>query len=110
MKIDEASKPRIPYAKTYYQFTESRRIRAAERTGQVRQQALEQVYIRKANLAKNMMRFSPASMYDLATEAWTGTDFYSIVDFILAVQLYRRTLIDYFHDEGNLFLPAVVCQ
>ena len=99
-KIDAESEPRIPYAKTYYQFTESLRIRAAERTGRVRQQALEQVYIRKANLAKNLMRFSPASMYDLATEAWAGTDFYSIVDFILAVQLYRGTLIDYFYDEG----------
>ena len=98
--INEDSEPQIPYAKAYYQFTESLRIGAAERTGRVRQKALEQVYIRKANLAKNLMRLSPATMYDLATEAWAGTDFYSIVDFILAVQLYRRTLIDYFHDEG----------
>jgi len=98
-KIDKASEPRIPYAKTYYQFTEALRIRAAERTGQVRQKALEQAYVRKANLTKNLMRLSPASMYDLATEAWAGTDFYSIADFILAVQRYRGTIINYFQDE-----------
>ena len=98
--INEDSESRVPHAKAYYQFAESLRIRAAERTGRVRQKALEQVYIRKANLARKLMRLSPASMYDLATEAWTGTDFHSISDFITAVQQYRQTLINYFHDES----------
>ena len=45
------------------------------------------------------MRFSPAAMYDLTTEAWAGTDFHSIKDFITTVQQYRQTIIDYFYDK-----------
>ena len=45
------------------------------------------------------MRFSPAAMYDFATEAWAGTDFHGIEDFIIAVQRYRQTIIDYFYDK-----------
>ena len=98
--VNDDSEPLVPHAKAYYQFAESLRIRAAERTGQVRWKALEQVYVRKANLAKNLMRLSPAAMYDFATEAWAGTDFHSIVDFIMAVQVYRQAIINYFHDAG----------
>ena len=101
-QVNDDSEPLVPHAKAYYQFIESLRIRTAERTGQVRQKALEQVYVSKANLAKNLMRLSPALMYDFATEAWAGTDFHSISDFIRAVQQYRQTLINYFHD-GRIF-------
>ena len=45
------------------------------------------------------MRLSPAAMYDFATEAWAGTDFYGIENFITAVQQYRQTIIDYFYDK-----------
>ncbi len=99
-QVNDDSESLVPHAKAYYQFAESLRIRAAERTGQVRQKALEQVYVRKANLAKNLMRLSPALMYDFATEAWAGTDFHSIEDFIISVQQYRQTVINYFHDKA----------
>ena len=89
----------MPHVKAYFQFSEPRRIRAAERTWQIRQKALNQIYVRKANVAKNLMRFSPAAMYDFATEAWAGTDFHSIEDFITTVQRYRQTIIDYFYDK-----------
>ena len=98
--INEDSESQIPYAKAYFQFAEPLRIRTAERTGQVRQKALKQVYVRKANLAKNLMRLSPATMYDFATESWAGTDFHSIENFISSVQQYRQMIINYFHDEG----------
>lgn len=98
-RIPPDAEPQIPHIKAYFQFSEPRRIRAAERTWQIRQKALDQVYVRKANLAKNLMRFSPAAMYDFATEAWAGTDFHGIEDFITTVQQYRQTIIDYFYDK-----------
>ena len=98
-RIKPNAEPLIPHVKAYFQFSEPRRIRAAERTWQIRQEALDAVYILKANLAKNLMRFSPASMYDFATEAWAGTDFHGIEGFITAVQQYRQTIINYFYDK-----------
>ncbi len=99
-RIEPDSEPQIPYVKAYYQFSEPQRIRAAERTWLVRQKTLDQIHVHKADVAKILMRFSPAAMYDLATEAWAGTDFHSITDFITAVQQYRQTIIDYFYDKG----------
>ncbi len=99
-RINPESEPQIPHLKAYFQFVEPQRIRAAERTWQVRQKTLDQVYVRKANVTKNLMRLSPAAMYDLATEAWAGTDFHSIADFITTIQQYRQTIIDYFYDQG----------
>ena len=98
-RINPDSEPQIPHVKAYFQFSEPRRIRAAGRTWQVRQKALDHVYVRKANVAKNLMRLSPAAMYDFATEAWAGTDFHGIEDFITTVQQYRQTIIDYFYDK-----------
>ena len=100
LRIKPDAEPLIPYVKAYFQFSEPRRIRAAAQTWQVRQKALDAVYVHKANLARNLMRFSPAAMYDMATEAWAGTDFHSIEAFIVAVQQYRQTIIDYFYDKA----------
>ena len=50
--IKPDAEPLMPHVKAYFQFSEPRRIRAAERTWQVRQKALDQVYVRKANVAK----------------------------------------------------------
>lgn len=98
--IKPEAEPLMPQVKAYFQFTEPRRIRAAERTWQIRQKTLNQVHVCKADFAKNLMRFSPAAMYDFATEAWAGTDFHSIEDFITTVQQYRQTIIDYFFDKA----------
>ena len=97
--IKPDAEPLMPHVKAYFQFAEPRRIRAAERTWQIRQKALNQVYVHKANVAKNLMRFSPAAMYDFATEAWAGTDYHGIEDFITTVQRYRQTIIDYLYDK-----------
>ena len=99
IRIKPDAEPLMPHVKAYFQFSEPQRIRAAERTWQIRRKTLDQVYVRKANVAKNLMRFSPAAMYDLATEAWAGTDYQGIEDFITAVQQYRQTIIDYFYDK-----------
>ena len=104
LRIKPDAEPLIPHVKAYFQFSEPRRIRAAERTWQVRQKALDAVYIHKANFAQNLMRLSPAAMYDFATEAWVGTDFHGIANFITAVQQYRQTIINYFYDKGAFSL------
>ena len=98
--INEASEPQLIHVKAFFQFLEPLRIDTADKTGLVRQQALDQVYVHKANFAKNLMRLSPVSMYDLATEACAGTGFHSIEDFIISVQRYRQTVINYFHDKA----------
>ena len=99
IRVKPEAEPLMPHVKAYFQFSEPRRIRAAERTWQIRQAALNQIYVRKANVAKNLMRFSPAAMYDFATEAWAGTDFHGIEDFFTTVQRYRQTIINYFYDK-----------
>ncbi|RKU07797.1 hypothetical protein C6502_16815 [Candidatus Poribacteria bacterium] len=98
---DEKSGPQIPHVKTYYKSLESQRIRAAEKTWLVRQEALKQIYVRKASVAQTVMRLSPAAMYDMATEAWAGTDFHGIEDFLQAARQYRQTLIHYLEDKDT---------
>ena len=93
------SEKQIPHVLTFYQFVEPNRLRAAEKTWQVRARALEQGYIRKANFIRNLMRFSPAAMYDLATEALAGTDFDGIEDFMEAARQYRQTILRYYRDK-----------
>jgi len=93
------SEKQIPHVLAFYKFIEPNRLRAAEKTWQVRARALEQIYIRKANFTRNVMRFSPAAMYDLATEAWAGTDFDGVEDFMVAAQQYRRTILRYYRDK-----------
>ena len=46
-----------------------------------------------------LLKFSPAGLYDAATEAWAGTDLNGIQDFFTAAQNYRQAIINYFHDE-----------
>ena len=98
---DEKSGPQIPHVKTYYRSLEPQRIRAAEKTWLVRQEALKQIYVRKAGVARTVMRLSPAAMYDMATEAWAGTDFHGVEDFLQAARQYRKTLIHYLEDKDT---------
>ena len=93
------SEKQIPHVLAFYQFVEPNRLQAAAKTWQVRAQALEQSYIRKANFTRNVMRLSPAAMYDLATEALAGTDFDGIEDFMGAARQYRQTIIRYYRDK-----------
>ena len=46
-----------------------------------------------------MMRFSPAAMYDSATEALTGTDFDGIEDFMETARQYRQMILRYYRDK-----------
>ena len=99
-RISKESEVQVSYVKAYYQFLEPLRISTAERAWLVRQKALEDTFVRKAKVARRLMRLSPAAVYDLATEALAETDLREIEHFITTVQQYRGTLIEYFHDKG----------
>ncbi|MDE0324427.1 MAG: ABC transporter permease subunit [Candidatus Poribacteria bacterium] len=98
--IDPESEKRIPDVIRYHQFLTPLKFQAAEKIGLERLPALEQTRFRRAKIARNLLRISPAATYNLATQAWTGTDLYGVEDFFQAARQYRRTLVNYFYDEG----------
>ena len=97
--ISPESEKHVPHAIRYHQFLTPLRIDAAEKMGLIRLPALEQIRFRRARIAQNLLRLSPAAMYNLATQAWLGTDLDGVVNFFEAARHYRRTLINYFYDE-----------
>ena len=97
--IHPESKKIIPHVIRYHQFLTPLRFQAAEKIGLVRLPALEQLRFRRARIARNLLRLSPAAMYNLATQAWAGTDLYGVEDFFETARQYRRTLVNYFYDK-----------
>ena len=97
--ISPESEKRVPHVIRYHQFLAPLRIDAAEKMGLIRLPALDQIRFRRARIAQNLLRLSPAAMYNLATQAWLGTDLEGVADFFEAARHYRRTLINYFYDE-----------
>ena len=97
--ISSESEKFIPHAIRYHHFLTPLRIDAAEKMGLIRLPTLEQLRFRRARIARNLLRLSPAAMYNLATQAWAGTDLYGVVDFFEAARQYRRTLVNYFYDK-----------
>ena len=94
--IHPESEKLIPHVIRYHQFLTPLRFQAAEKIGMLRLPALEQIRFRRA---RNLLRFSPAAMYNLATQAWAGTDLYEVEGFFEAARQYRRTLVNYFYDK-----------
>jgi len=85
--------------KKYYKHIEPMRIRTAEQTWNIRKQALDAVFGRKQRLIKNILRLSPASIYDNTSATLAGTDLGSIRDFMTQVQKYRKNVIGYLNDQ-----------
>lgn len=98
-ELSEDSKAAVPHAKAFFQHIEPLRIGTAERAWIVRKQALYRIFTRPVQRDRFLIRVSPASAYDLATEAWLGTNLYGLEHFFEAVQQYRETLIGYFYDK-----------
>ena len=98
-QITPESEKHVPYVVRYHRFLTPLRIDAAERIGLIRLPALEQLRFRRARISRNLLRLSPAAMYNLATQAWAGTDLYGVVDFFETARQYRRTLVNYFYDQ-----------
>ena len=99
MKLANQSDPLVPHVQKYHATMGALYIRSAEQIALVRKQTLDWTSLRRAIWHEHLMKLSPASLYTFATAAWAGTDLDGMSDFVQAVQGYRRTLIDYFHDK-----------
>ncbi len=97
--LSEESEAAVPRARAFFQHIEPLRIKAAERAWIVRQQGLSRIFIRPVQRGRLLTRVSPTSAYDLATEAWLGTNLYGLEHFFESVRQYRQTLIQYFYDK-----------
>lgn len=99
MKLSNQSDPLLPHVQQYHATMGALYIRSAEQIALVRKQTLDRTSLRRAIWYERLMKLSPASLYTFATAAWAGTDLEGMSDFVQAVQGYRHTLIDYFHDK-----------
>ena len=99
MKLSNQSDPLVPHVQKYHATMGALYIRSAEQIALVRKQTLDRTSLPRAIWHERLMKLSPASLYTFATAAWAGTDLEGMSDFVQAVQGYRRTLIDYFHDK-----------
>ena len=97
--IDEKSEPFMPHAQNFHYFLGPLTVNTVERAWLIRKPALEKIYVQPANKGRMLLKFSPAGLYDAATEAWAGTDLNGTQDFFIAAQRYRQAIINYFHDE-----------
>ena len=97
--IPDESEPNIPTVKAYFQDLTSLQIRAAETIWRIRKNVFTETYIRKSRIARNALRFSPAGLYHLSTEAWAGTDLARMEHFFEIGRQYRQRVLDYFHDK-----------
>ena len=97
--IDEESEPLVPHAQNFYGFIGPLTVNTVERTWLIRKPALETIYVEPANRGRMLLKFSPAGLYDAATEAWAGTDLNGIQDFFTAAQRHQQAVVNYFLDE-----------
>ena len=97
--IDAKFEPYVPHLQNYFRFFGPLTVNTAERTWLIRKPALETIYVEPANRGRMLSKFSPAGLYDAATEAWAGTDFNGIQDFFIAAQRYRQAVVNHFYDE-----------
>ena len=94
--VDEKSEPLVPHAQNLFRFLGPLTVRTAERAWLIRKPAFEKIYIQPANTGRMLLKFSPAGLYDAATEAWAGTDFNGTRDFFIAAQRHRQAVVTYF--------------
>ena len=97
--IHEKSEPYVPHAQNFYGFIGPLTVNTVERTWLIRKPALKTIYVQPANRGRMLLKFSPAGLYDAATEAWAGTDLNGTQDFFTAAQRYRQAIVNYFYDE-----------
>ena len=95
----EASESKVLHVQNYHRFLVPLIIDTAERTWNIRKPVLEQVFVLPATIDRAWLRLSPTGIYDIATQAFAGTDLNGMQDFFTAVQQYRQSVIDYYFDK-----------
>ena len=96
---EEEYESKVLHAQNYFRFLGPLIIDAADRTWLIRKPALEDIYIKPANIERIWLKLSPVGLYDTATQTWAGTDLLGARDFFDAVRRYRQQVIDYFLDK-----------
>ena len=97
--LGNQSEPLVPHVQKYHTTMGALYLRSAEQIGLVRKQTLDSTSLQRAIWHERLMKLSPASLYTFTAAAWVGTDLEGMFDFVQAVQGYRRTIVDYFHDK-----------
>ena len=96
----EEPESKVLHVQNYHRFLVPLIIDTAERTWRVRKPVLEEVFVLPATVDKAWLRLSPTGIYDIATQALAGTDLSGMQDFFTAIQQYRQSVIDYYHDTN----------
>ena len=99
--FEKESEPNVSYVQDYFRFLCPQTINTAEQTWLIRKPALENIFVQPANVEKTLLKLSPVGVYDVATQAWAGTDLLGVRDFFDAARQYRQTVIDYFVDNNT---------
>ena len=97
--LNEKSEPMVPLAQRYYQFLVPLTVDIADQTWNIRQPALEELFVQPATANRVLLRLSPVGLYDAATQAYAGTDLHGIRDFFAAARRYRQQVVDHFYDK-----------
>ncbi len=97
--LGKRSEPLVPHVQQYHATMGALYIRSAEQIALVRKQTLDSTALWESIRHERLMKLSPASLYTFTAAAWAGTDLEGMFDFVQAVQGYRRTIVDYFHDK-----------
>ena len=95
----EEDEPKIPHARKHFRYLGPRIVDTAEKTWLIRKPALEDIFVRPAEVERIWLKFSPVGVYDAATQAWAGTDLHGVRDFFDAARQYRQQVIDYLYDK-----------
>ena len=96
----EEPESKVPHVQNYHRFLVPLIIDTAERTWRVRKPVLEEVFVLPATVDRIWLRLSPTGIYDIATQAFAGTDLNGMQDFFTAVQQHRQSVIDYYYDKN----------
>lgn len=97
--LNKGTEAGAPYAQDYYNFLEPMVISTAEKTWLLRKSVLTDIFVQPAKTERVWLRLSPVGMYDIATQAWAGTDLLGIQDFFHAVRQHRQAVIQHFYDN-----------
>ena len=89
----------VPHAQNFFGFLCTQVIDAANRTWLIRKPALEDIFIRPADVERICLKLSPVGIYDAATQALLGTDLLGVRDFFNAARQYRQQVVDYLYDK-----------
>ena len=92
-------------ARRYFDFVERLTIRTIEKTWLIRNQAIDDIFVRQATMDNILLRLSPVGIYDTTTQAWAGTDLHGVRSFFDTTRHYRNIVIDYFYAKDVFGSP-----